>query len=653
MSRCSMQPVRVKTKAFKGARKIVLTSSERKIAAKSKRIFPSEFAEQKIVVPMSSVPGRWRNKTAPYLAGIMDASFFSSVRKVAVCAAQQTGKSEMANVCMAYGQYYAPGPGMYVYPDELTAKDNSKDRILQIFKKSPGLRRLLTGYTDDEGMKRINLVSAPIYFAWATSPSKTANKPIKYMVMDEMDMYPTTIDKRRGAPHKEAEARTRTFSRTRKIWYISSPTTEEGVIWKLYQEAQARFHYWIPCPECGTYQKTSFKQIKWPDLKKNKLTPIDIEAKALAWYECKECGAKWNDTQKNKAVQNGEWREEETEKPLFTYLRAERPIFIAFHIPAILSQFVAISEIASQFLQAKDDPIKLRTFMNMFLAEPWKHIVKQTKKHDLLKATGPYKTQIVPPDTVALTAGIDCQKYGFWFAVRAWLQNFTSYLVHYGQLSTWDEVEKLLFDTYYPVDGMGEMLGIARAGIDTGGGTQYDSDISITEEAYNWIRSHRIGPNGCRVWGTKGASQSLSGKIRVGKPLDRTPSGKPIPGGLQIIQLDTEKFKDLFVWRLEQAMERKSMAAYLPKDVSSEYLDHITAEEKRPDSKERIRWVRVRKNNHLFDCEVIAAATADPEWPIGGINLLKKPIGLKSEFVPPTTQTKKPKTTKPTIRRLW
>ena len=34
--------------------------------------------------------------------------------------------------------------------------------------------------------------------------------------------------------------------------------------------------------------------------------------------------------------------------------------------------------------------------------------------------------QVVPQAAVALTAGIDNQKYGFWFAVRAWARFWAS-----------------------------------------------------------------------------------------------------------------------------------------------------------------------------------------------------------------------------------
>jgi len=173
----------------------------------------------------------------------------------------------------------------------------------------------------------------------------------------------------------------------------------------------------------------------------------------------------------------------------------------------------------------------------------------------------------------------------------------------------------LLFETTYPAEN-GSDHRIWRAGIDTGGGQQGE-DVSITEAAYFWIRQNGIG-RGCRVWGTKGASTALAGKLHVGKALDKTPSGKAIPGGLQLILLDTAKLKDAFFYRLDKAIEGSPQAAYLHAETGLDYSRQISAEEKRRDRRGIEYWHQVRRDNHFLDAEVIAMAMADPEWPGGG-----------------------------------
>jgi histone acetyltransferase (RNA polymerase elongator complex component) len=66
---------------------------------------------------------------------------------------------------------------------------------------------------------------------------------------------------------------------------------------------------------------------------------------------------------------------------------------------------------------------------------------------------------------------------------------------------------------------------------------------------------------------------------------------------------------------------------YLHRDTGKEYFAHILAEEKRRNVSRKIEeWVQVKPDNHLLDCEVIAAAVADPECPGGGVQLINAPM---------------------------
>ena len=101
-----------------------LPESVRKIFRKVKKRRPSVWCEHNRVVTMSSRPGRWKNNVTPYLAGVMDASFFPSVRQITICAAPQTGKSEAVNNCIGVAIDQEPGPVIMVYPDEKTSDEN-------------------------------------------------------------------------------------------------------------------------------------------------------------------------------------------------------------------------------------------------------------------------------------------------------------------------------------------------------------------------------------------------------------------------------------------------------------------------------------------------------------------------------------------------
>ena len=150
---------------------------------------PSQWAERYRMVRMSSLPGLWQNVFTPYLVGVMDAARFPGVEVVILCKTPQTGGSEAALNVLAQMIDLSPGPAMVVFPDEITAKENAKDRILPMLQDSRHLRGYLSGAVDDASSIRINLKHMPIYLGWSGSVSRLGNKPIRILILDELDKY--------------------------------------------------------------------------------------------------------------------------------------------------------------------------------------------------------------------------------------------------------------------------------------------------------------------------------------------------------------------------------------------------------------------------------------------------------------------------------
>lgn len=601
---------------------------ERKTMRRQKKILCSEWSERYRVLTMSSLPGPWRNEVTQYLVGIMDAACFPSVRTTSICKCPQSGVSEAAHNFVGRCIDRDPGPVLYVYPDELTARDNSNDRIMPMIRSSRRLRGYLSGTNKDEATLRINLQHMPIYLAWARSASRLGNRPIKIAIADEVDKYPAMASKRESSPLDLIDKRLTTYRRVSKTWKISTPTIESGPIWQaITNEADVLFRFSVKCPLCGRHQLMEFDHIKWPE---NERDPRTMRKKLLAWYECAHCGGKWDDHLRDKAVSLGEWRtrdEQGRELELFAYLNAFRPQHIAFHLPSWIPRFVSLSECAAAFLEAETgDLAKKKTFYTQIKAEPYKQIVVEPLKTQYKTAICDLPAQTAPAEALALTAGIDCQMIGFYFLVRAWARDYTSWLIHYGKLDTWQDIETLLFASSYPVMGSNRRMAIARAAIDTGGSRFSGDDMGMTEAAYWWIRKNGVG-RGARCYGIKGASWPQPNKIKKSTPIDKTPSGKPIPGGLQILTLDTAQLKDAFFYRLEQSVQgAPELCAWLHAETEETYFAHISAEHKVEDEQGNLKWVKKgnRRNDYL-DCEVYAAAAADPEWPDGGIHLMVPP----------------------------
>lgn len=239
----------------------------------------------------------------------------------------------------------------YVYPTEGMARENAQDRIIPMLHSSPRLREYLTGMSDDLSSLRIKLSHLTIHMAWSGSPARLGNKPIRYLVMDELDKYEN--NKKEAASEALAEKRVITWGNRAIIWKLSTPTVVDGPIDRAYKQAEARFRYHVVCPLCGSEVLMDFEHIRWPADCRD---PVKIVSRSLGYYECQHCHSCWNDADRDLAVRNGLWREESSGKDLASHLGECEPVSVAFHIPAWISPFVSLSEIASKSLEYSLSP---------------------------------------------------------------------------------------------------------------------------------------------------------------------------------------------------------------------------------------------------------------------------------------------------------
>lgn len=604
----------------------------------------SEWAEKyRVLVEPAEEKGPLRLRRTPYLAPIMNAFQDPEIEEVVVCKSAQIAGTEGMLSVIGYYAHQEGAPIMIVLADEDTAKYMSRERIQPMF-RAPGLSSIVNEST--MGTIEISLRNgAYLAMGWASSVAKLASRPIRIMILDEVDKDGYSVSTKEAGPISLARERTETFYAW-KLGILSTPTDEFGNIARELEKCDAVFDWRVPCPHCGQMQPLVWSRkyawgfedgrylgldgdlhdlggVIWEGGRKATTEQIDA-----AGYQCGECGAVWNTLEKNLAVERG------TPGPRAQVPDKLRKVgFHVWRLYSLLGKSGEIPKLVRAYIGAvkSHDPKDLQGFVNSTLAQPFKSVVSAKSYGDLAQCRADYEPQIVPPEVIALTCGIDVQKYGFWFVVRGWARDFSSWLIHYGQLATWDDVEHLLFAASYPVyGGHGGSMRIWRAGIDTGGGDRdskkASGDVSMTEETYMWVRRNGVG-RGCRVWGTKGSSSPLRGKVHLGNAMDKYPSGKPIPGGLQLLFIDTHQVKDAIHYRLDQAKQHLPMGCYLHCSTGNDYYSHILAEEKRRNNKRNIEeWVQVKPDNHLLDCEVIALAVADPECPGGGVQLLNAPV---------------------------
>lgn len=575
----------------------------------------SEWADARRVLQAgtSRQPGPWRTANTPYLREIMDTYNDPRIRHVVICAGTQLGKTETVYNSLGYILDCDPFSTLLVYPREDDAKTISRSRLRPMLEACPTLKEKIPTKCDLFQTLEMHFPGATLYLVGANSAAALSQKPCRNVLRDEIDKYPDTVGDD-ADPLSLSEARTKSFWDIRKIIDVSSPTLETRGIWKQLSTCDEVREFSVPCQHCGAFLLFKFENVKWTRDGEN-----TVGAARAAWYECEHCGAKIESTQKSAMLAAGKWIATTT-----TNTDAQR---VGYRISSLYSPWLTFGDVAECFVRAEakrkeGDNGPLQDFINGWLADPWREQIEKPEerlaKLEAVRTSLPLRT--VPDEAVALTVGIDTQKAGFWFVVRAWAKDTTSWLIDYGWLTDWQQIESLLWEQQYH-RAAGSPLRIWRALIDTAGNEREGSTMTATEEVYQFLRKHWRRP-GCALWGAKGSSTGLAGNVKLGSPLDRTPSGKPF--GLQLVQIDTDKAKDALWWRIERAVDHDPAGAYLPAEVGQDYIRQVLAEEQRRNRKGVVEWHQIgSRPNHLLDCEALAWACTDDSL-AGGLRFVAR-----------------------------
>jgi phage terminase large subunit GpA-like protein len=504
----------------------------------------------------------------------MDACSDPAIKQVVVMAGAQLGKSEALLNIIGYHIEYDPSPILMMQPTVEMAQSFSKDRITSgLLATTPSLKgKVKDPRARDSGNTTLHKTfpAGALSMVGANSPAGLASRPIRIVLCDEVDRYPLSAGEE-GDPIALASKRALTFW-NRKIVLVSTPT-EKGAsrIEAAYEETDKR-RFYVPCPHCDEKQTLEWRNVQW-----------EADKPEEAAYYCEECGAAWTDAQRHKAVSLGEWRGSKEFKGV-----------AGFHISALYSPWVSIFDAVDEFLKAKKDPMRLKTWVNTFLGETFEEQGEGIDEYDLIARRSDWGDQL-PDDVLLITCGADVQDDRIAYEFVGWTRTEASYSLEYreiyGDPSTaqlWMDFDQALSQTFTHPE-RGEMA-IRATCIDSGG--------HFTQAVYNYVKNRA----GKRVFAIKGVGGE-------GKPIIGRPSKNNI-GKINLFPVGTDTAKELVYARLKVTDEMDGYC-HFPSDRSEEYFRMLTAEKKvvryfkgRP----RREWVKIRTRNEALDCRVYATA---------------------------------------------
>ena len=552
----------------------------------------SEWADNfRVLTSVSAEPGRWRTNRTPYLKEPMDRFTDPLIEKIVLCFGAQLGKTETELNMIGYALDQTSFPTMMVYPTDTIAKFASDKRVQPMIKS---IKSISDKFDENSKLLELDFNNGNyMVLAGANSPSNLSSRSIKYLFFDEIDKYPAFAGKE-ADPIKLATERTKTFV-DKKIVMVSTPTVESGNIWQAFMSANERRQYYVPCPHCGVSQVLKFKQIKWPEEHNDNADMI----RDTAYYECEHCGERIYDKHKMEMLRSGEWRAVNESQ---SKVRS-----VSYHLSSIYSPWVTFGDVAYEFKNSKDTPATLMNFINSWLAEPWRSAkTKSTQNMEFTQSN--YPCGVVPDKAVLLIASVDVQLDYFWWEVRAYAPGVKSYLIDYGQASTWEDLEEIIINREYPSE-YGEPRQVMKAGIDSG---------FRTDEVYQFCSRF---PEVCIP--VKGSSNHST----MAAPYTMTSLEKGVVGGLKLYVLNTDYWKDFIFARMIRPIDEDG-TIHLYKKCPQEYSDHLRSEEKQEIRNVKtgavtVQWKPLTSHpvNHLLDTCTYNAAVAD----IAGVKYLVEP----------------------------
>lgn len=486
----------------------------------------------------------------------------------------QIGKTEIINNIIGYFAHQDPSPILLIQPTLDMAETWSKDRLAPMIRDTDALTDLFGDPRSRDSNNTLLHKKFPgghITMAGANSPSSLASRPIRIVLLDEEDRYPHSAGTE-GDPGSLAQKRTTTFW-NRLLVTASTPTIEdESKIESRYQQSDQR-KYYVPCPECDTFQVLCWQQVKF---EKDKTED--------AVYECEHCKARLKESDKMWMLSHGEWRAE-----------AAFNSIAGFHINELYSPWVKWSEMVASFLKAKRLPETLKVWVNTSLGETWKEATEGIDPSGLLGRKENWG-RVAPEGVIVITAGVDVQDdrleaevIGWGVGQESWSLQFHVLHGDPAQSKVWEDLTNVLTQTIKTTDG--RTLSVAASCVDSGG--------HQTQRVYEYCKGREYQ----RIYAIKGANQ-------IGKPLVSKFS-KNNKLRVKLFTIGTDTAKQMIYSRLKIHQPGPGYC-HFPSDYPEEYFKQLTSERiqtKFVNGHPTRIWILTKgRRNEALDCRVYGLA---------------------------------------------
>lgn len=571
------------------------------------RLTGSEWADKYFYLSTesSAVSGKWTTKA--YQIEPLDCmTDDGETQQVTWWKSARVGYTKCINIAVAYHIHQNPASILLAQPTEDEAIGYAEDEIEPMIRDNPVISNLINqsskkGRYKKEKTTKKRYAGGVLELVGALSPRNFRRRTVRIFIGDEIDGWEQQAGKD-GDQISLGKKRNSDFWNKKTI-LGSSPTTEELTKIKAEFLKGDQRYYHVDCPHCGHHHKLEFKHLTWNKDKEGELIEDSVG------FECPSCGVVIDESYKEDMIDNGEWIATKPFKGHASFF-----IWAAYNYSWV--------EIVKEWLEAQNNPLKLKAFTNLVLGETW--VEDQGEKiedDELLQRREDYT--LIPSEAVVLTCGVDTQDDRLEGEIKAWGDGDESWGVLPfriegipAQKKVWDDLDAIINSTYQREDGVD--LRVSCTCIDSAG--------HFTDAVYKYCkkREHK------RVFAIKGANTP-------GKPLVSRPSTSN-KGKVKLFTVGTDTAKELIFARLKLE-EFGEGYMHFNKKFDVEYFKQLTSE-KLITTYSRGRpiraWKPTRARNEGLDYTVynlVALAILNPNYKIIQENIstpqedkIKKPI---------------------------
>jgi hypothetical protein len=526
---------------------------------------------------------RWQLSRTPWWKQPLDDFRDDNVREIVIMAGSQCSKTAGMLVALAWAVKNCPAPMLWITGNDDLAKDASQERVTPTLERCPDSAPLLLNNRLDKTTWKIRCKTCTVDIAGAQSSTALEQNPYRFVFGDEVRQWPT------GSLQK-VEKRQRSFGDAKRCFF-STPMLKGDEFHQRYLAGTQCEWVW-PCMKCGAENK-----LEWKALVYEHTASDGMDAIAGPVIRC-SCGVYHPDspTIRRHIIERGHWQAQNPSPQVGV---------VSYHWNALLPPWVRWADLVAEWKQANDhlkrgNPEPLKVFVCETLGEPWEEREIEADPKALNDRRGEYdrgdawEGLLTRADGAAARfLAADVQQDVIYWRCRLFGKDGESRGHGWGRCFTFAEL-----------DTEAKRLGVPPyfVGVDSGYRTtevyracaQYGWKAMKGEDKQEFIVDEPGVGRVRRCW-NRSQADPHAGTAQAGRVI------------VPLYLFADAAMQDM----LALHMAGKAGSWSYERDAGSDYVAQLLSEEKRPDPKTgKVEWHRIRRANHLRDCEKMVLVLA-------------------------------------------